>query len=214
LTISSSNIIQNLEHSYNSDPFAAIAYHFISFKDETTLDLSILLHRLVSQLFAARPDTPEPLKELQRCYDSGNNPTHQLLEQSLKAVAKGFTRCYIIIDGLDECPNPVDAASLRSKLVGRPREELLGFLNKIRQWQLTSLHVFVSSRPYKEIRQSLQQILPMTEIDLETSKWQTQLKKDIEDFIDEELHLPAFQSLSPRTKDDIKEGLLNKSNGM
>jgi hypothetical protein len=135
-------VISHLESTHKDNPYIAIAYFYISFKDQTTLDLSILYLQMITQLLAARPDTPISLDSLERCFDSGRVPLQDLLQPALRDVMAGFKQTFIIIDGIDECPKPQDAASQRATLKGHPRDELLRLITTIHHWDIASLHFF------------------------------------------------------------------------
>ena len=214
----SSNVLEHLSTSFESHPYTANAYVYISFKDQTTLDLSTLMLQIVAQLLAARPDTPSSLSELEKCFDGGRTPTNILLKKVLKDVTEGFPHCYLIIDGIDECPNPEDAASHWLELKGRPRQELLQLIVELRRWGLPSLHLFVSSRPNDDIKFGLATVLampPATVVDLHTPTHR-HMKNDIDKYIKHELYseFSTFSHLSTDIKTDISERLLAKSDGM
>jgi hypothetical protein len=140
-----------LERTHKDNPYVAIAYVYISFKDQTTLDLSILYLQMITQLLAAKLDTSILLDSLERCFDSGRVPLQDLLQQALRHVMAGFKQTFFIIDGIDKCPNPQDAASHRAILKGHPRDELLRLINTIRHWDIDRLHFFMASRPLEDV---------------------------------------------------------------
>lgn len=181
-----------------------------------------IIQSLIAQLLTYRPDMPKELEPLQARQRGGSALTLEQLKEALQAVVCGFTQSYIIIDGLDECPNPEDAEAFEKSLQGRPREELLDLLQEIREWGVNSLHLFVASRPFDDIKDVLLRFVEQPEctlVDLQENQNQSHLKEDISRFLDREFknHVPKLaQSMDTdlEIKNAAMQTLLEKSDGM
>jgi hypothetical protein len=148
---------------------------------------------------------------------------------ALQQVAKGFTKTYIVIDGVDECPNPEDAGVNRSKEIFRqgsfrPRQELLNFIVEIRKWALPELKLLLVSRPNRDIEIAMKQNIlehPGSEssgtIDLQDPSRQNIDGKgqinDLASYIDEKFEEDYFKNVQAE-KSDIKSTLIKRSEGV
>lgn len=168
-------------------------------------------------MLAGRPDLPKPLQVLQKRKDSDESPTQEELIDALRAVASGFKRTYIIIDGLDECPNSQDAGAFRADIEGEPREDLLKILGVIRKWNSKGIHLCVGSRPNKDIVDALHDLLKKpasTLINLQEREYQNFILDDIDRYVGEELDgIHQFADKSDLKK-EIRRSLRKKSGGM
>jgi hypothetical protein len=70
----------------------------------------------------------------------------ECLKEMLTHEAQGPT--YIIMDGLDECPNTSGVPS--------PREDVLGLVDDLVGLHITNLHICVTSRPEHDIHAVLE----------------------------------------------------------
>lgn len=162
---------------------------------------------------------PESLHTLQKRYTASEPPTQGELKDALKAASSGFNRTYIIIDGLDECPNPEDAGAFKVAIQknGRPRETVLKLLREIRGWGLKSIHLHAGSRPNKDIQDAFHKLLlkPSSNcVDLQDPKYQICVKEDIGRHIDEQLEDVQLLDDNPDLKATTKKSLMDQSDGM
>lgn len=120
----------------------AIAYHYCDFADPLTLDVTQIAGSLVRQVVEQAEPFPSAVRDLYyKC--SMNSPQLDTLIKLLeKIVNQSFEIIYVIIDGVDECPN---------------RLALLEAIQKLRQqqWDRGVLRVLLSSRPEYDLRQVL-----------------------------------------------------------
>jgi hypothetical protein len=125
----------------------------------------------------------------------------ECLETILKA--SGPVPIYLIIDALDECPNPTKFPP--------PRDKVLELIERLVKLNLPNLRVCVTSRPEVDIRASLE---PLTTecICLHDQSGQ---KKDIEDYVRSVVY--ADRSMKRWRDEDKKlvvEMLTGKADGM
>ena len=145
-----------------------------------------LIRSLIAQLSAQYPHLPESLQSI---YSRSQNGQHQLTIEELKTVlhqmVNSFNGTYILLDALDECTD---------------REELLGFIEAVMNWNVDSLHVLATSRKENDIAMSLEplvtcqqciqsalvdadirlHILEKLSNDLKLKRWPVDVQKEIE----------------------------------
>ena len=129
---------------------ASIAYYYFDFRDVKKQDCYGLLSSLISQLSAKADSCFNILSEL---YSENSRGTQKPDIEALKACMTdmlsqpGQAPIYIIVDGLDECPN----------FPGRPsaREEVLDLIEELVDLKLPNVHLCVASRPEADIRMVL-----------------------------------------------------------
>ncbi|PMD45652.1 hypothetical protein L207DRAFT_258385 [Hyaloscypha variabilis F] len=208
-------VIDHLKELFKTDPYTAVAYFYIRYDTEETHSPSNLLKSLILQLYARRPDTPQPLEILRQYSDSGYlTPTMKELREALHSLSQDFERTYIIIDGVDECPGLGEGGRQESRDED-PRGELFQLLGDIPNLGLENLHLLITSRPSDDIQKSLKSTLSRENaeaIDL-TGSYSIKVDNDIRTFIDGELRRALF-TLSPTLKAELTETLIEKSGGM
>jgi hypothetical protein len=141
-----SAIIQDIERMHATG-LATMAYYYFDFRDDKKQDCYGLLSSLVSQLSAESDSCYNILSQL---YSDNMNGTREPDIDSLKECLKdmlnlpGQGPIYVIVDGLDECPN----------LSGMPsaREEVLELIEELVNLKLPNVHLCVASRPEMDIR--------------------------------------------------------------
>ena len=132
---------------------ATMAYYYFDFRDVKKQDCYGLLSSLVSQLSA---DSDACYNILSKLYSDHIRGTRKPDIDALKECLMDMLNLpvqgpvYIIIDGLDECPN----------FPGRPsaREEVLDFVEELVGLELPDVHLCVASRPEMDIRTALEQL--------------------------------------------------------
>ncbi|KAI3317226.1 ankyrin repeat-containing domain protein [Xylariaceae sp. AK1471] len=149
-SILSSSVVKYLRDRYASDPGSAFAYFFFSFSDQEKQKVVVMLASLVKQLYASRPDTPQPVKSLGEYKEKGERPDIETLEATLIATASGFSSVSIVIDALDECPT-----------LNGERRKLLRSLNRIVSAMPRNLHVFCTSRVEPDISAAMSTVLSL-----------------------------------------------------
>jgi hypothetical protein len=110
---------------------------------------------------------------------------------------------YLIIDGLDECPNSSGLPS--------PREQVLDLLKDLVELSLPNLHLCVTSRPEIDIRNSFE---PLTSrrVSLHDQSGQ---KKDIVDYVTFTVHSdPKMRKWRDEDKRLVIQTLSERADGM
>jgi NACHT domain len=144
-----SAIIQDIKRMHSAG-LATMAYYYFDFRDVKKQDCYGLLSSLVSQLSAESDSCYNILSQL---YSDNMDGTQEPDIDSLKECMKdmlnlpGQGPIYIIVDGLDECPN----------LSGTPsaREDVLDLIGELVEMELPNVHLCVASRPEMDIREAL-----------------------------------------------------------
>ncbi|KAK3368544.1 hypothetical protein B0H63DRAFT_77517 [Podospora didyma] len=213
-SVLSAKIIDHLEESHKADSHTAVVYFYMTHKEENTQDRVNLTISLMLQLFSRRPDTPQALLDLRRHQDTGLSPPIMELDKALATALRDFENVYLIIDGLDECPN---AGDRRPRHSWDERKAMLKFLTEVQAWNLSNVHIAIISRPEPDITGILRLLLKEKSsfaIDLSTSPHAGQVKEDMLNFIESELQATQFDSVSREQKDVIKIALVENANGM
>ncbi len=124
----------------------AIAYYYFDFRDPKKQDCHGLLSSLIWQLSVQSDSFSDTLSKLY----SDNGPVPVLTLIALKTCIKdmlsqqGQGPIFIIVDGLDECPN--------SRRMPSARGEVLELIKELIGLQRPNVHLCVASRPEVDIR--------------------------------------------------------------
>jgi hypothetical protein len=126
---------------------AAMAYYYFDFRDVKKQDCYGLLSSLISQLSAEMDSCYDILSDLCSHYTRGiRKPDIDELKKCMTDMLSlpGQAPIYIIVDGVDECPN----------FPGRPsaRGEVLSLIEELVDLKLPNVHLCVASRPEMDIR--------------------------------------------------------------
>ena len=110
---------------------------------------------------------------------------------------------YIIIDGLDECPD--------SSGMPTPREGVLNLLEELLQWGLSNLRICVTSRPEVDIQNALG---PLANISVSLHDQSGQIK-DISNYVRNVAYSDRkMRSWRIDQKELVIEELSNRADGM
>jgi NACHT domain len=158
---------------------ATMAYYYFDFRDVKKQDCYGLLSSVVSQLAAESDSCYNVLSKLYSDNSRGmQKPDVDALKKCLADMSNlpGQGQIYIIVDGLDECPN----------FPGRPsaRQEVLELIEELVDLKLPNLHLCVASRPEMDIRMVLESLTSL-KICLHDENGQ---KEDIIDYIKSAVH--------------------------
>lgn len=176
---------------YAQDPYTALTYFYISFSDQE------------KQLCRQRPDTPKHLRYLFDRFRS-MQPSLGHLIAALKEAMNDFSKVYLVIDGVDECPR-----------AGNQRFQLLDIIKHIQTCSMPNTHILLTSRNEQVIEEALKTLFssPATrKNDLETHRGE--VDSDVGIFIDERLASYEFNGWPDETKRSVKEALREKADGM
>jgi hypothetical protein len=169
----SSTIIEDIDHMRKSG-LASLAFFYFDFRVDDKKCLCGLLSSLLVQFCRLSDSYSAILSGFYSEYDDGSrHPSDEALIGCLKRILKhpGQAPIYIIIDGLDECPNTIGMPS--------PREKVLTFVEELVDLHLENLHICITSRLEADIKISLDR-LPFNQISLDIESGQVQ---DIIDYI-------------------------------
>ena len=169
----SSGIIQEIK-CLRDMGLAHMSYFYCDFRDPKKQQVNGILASLVAQLSVKSDACYNVLSSLYSECDAGfRQPSYHELMNCLKNMLnlEGQPPIYIIIDGLDECPNDTGVVS--------PREKALEQVKKLVALQLPDVHVCVASRPEADIQAVLTCLASHT-VSLHDEEGQ---KKDIADYV-------------------------------
>jgi len=132
---------------------ATMAYYYFDFRDVKKQDCYGLLSSLVSQLSADSDSCYDILSQLYLDHSRGTRkPSISALKKCMTEMLglPGQGPIYIIIDGVDECPN----------FPGMPsdREKVLKLIDELVNLKLPNVHLCVAGRPEMDIRIVLEQL--------------------------------------------------------
>jgi hypothetical protein len=158
---------------------ATMAYYYFDFRDVKKQDCYGLLSSLISQLSVESDSCFNILSRLYSDHIRGTRkPDINALKQCMTDMLSlpGQAPIYIIVDGLDECPN----------LSGTPsaREVVLELIEELVDLKLPNLHLCVASRPEMDIRVVLE---PLTSLKISLHDESGQ-KEDITAYIKSVVH--------------------------
>ena len=131
---------------------ADIAYYYFDFRDSKKQDCDGLISSLVLQLSVQLDSCSKILSKLYSDYGPILTPTLIALKTCIKDMLNqpGQGPIYIIVDGLDECPNSPGTRSARG--------EVLELVKELADLQLPNVHLCVASRPEMDIRKALESL--------------------------------------------------------
>ena len=124
-----------------------MAYFYFDFRDTDKQSLRDLLPSLLIQLSAHSDPCFDILSRLYEAHDDGaRQPNDSALTQCLKEMLTLLNQgpVYLILDGLDECPNTSEIPSTRRRV--------LDLVKELFDLRLRNLHICVTSRPEVDIR--------------------------------------------------------------
>ena len=141
-----SAIVQDIE-GMQAAGLATMAYYYFDFREVKKQDCYGLLCSLILQLSAKSDSCFNILSRLYSDHDGGMlKPDIGALKRCITDMLSllGQAPIYIIVDGVDECPN----------FPGRPsaREEVLDLIEELVNLRFPNLHLCVASRPEMDIR--------------------------------------------------------------
>jgi hypothetical protein len=198
-----SAIIEDIEDKH-AIGLAKTAYYYFDFRDSKKQDHYGLLSSLVLQLSAESDSCSNILSKLY----SGNNcvrkPTIIALKNRIKEMLgqPGQGPIYIVVDGLDECPNSSGMPS--------PRREVLELVKEHVGLKLSNVHICVASRPEMDIQMVLESLEPL-KISLDDEIGQ---KDDIIAYIEHTVHLNSMPEWTEEDENLVINTLSQNANGM
>ena len=183
-----------------------MAYYYFDFRDSKKQDCYGLLSSLISQL-SAESDSFHNI--LSRLYSDNSRGVRKPDVNALKDCMTDMLRLpgqgpiYIVIDGVDECPN----------FPGRPsaRDEVLELIEELVELELPNLHLCVASRPEIDIRTVLE---PLTTLKISLHDESGQ-KEDIIKYIESVVRSDrSMRRWNEEDKQLVIHTLSSKADGM
>ncbi|KAI9375064.1 purine and uridine phosphorylase [Aspergillus egyptiacus] len=104
-TILASTVIDYLQRKFDAAPSICVAYIYFNYKRHEMQRLSKVLGSLLRQLLINRQHIPQVVKEFYRQHKARNQrPSSSTLTEAIKQVTALYSRVFIVVDALDECP--------------------------------------------------------------------------------------------------------------
>lgn len=191
-----STAIQATLRHRRCDRGIGIAFFYFTFNDDSKQDESSMIRALLLQLSNQLQDDHADLMQLYEKYHPGK-PSSKVLLDYLRRLIQRFRDTYIFLDALDESPR------------NGQREHVLDVLEKMQQWGMQQLHLFVTSRDEPDIRELFNHFIAQ-QILLQNAG----VDEDIVNFISGRLNEdPRLRKLLPY-HNKIQEALTNKAGGV
>ena len=185
---------------------ASLAFFYFDFREDQKKDLRGLLSSLLVQLCHQSDSYSDILFKFYSDHDNGKRyPSDDELARCLTDLLKlpGNAPVYVIVDGLDECPN--------TSAVWSPRAKILNLIEGLIKSQLPNIRICVTSRPETDIKDVLD-TLTFRSISLHDEGGQ---KGDIEDYIKSVISThPKNRRWKAEHKQLVIDVLTAKANGM
>ena len=185
---------------------ASLATFYCDFREDRKKELRGLLSSFLVQLYHQSDSYFDILSNFYSEHDEGSRPpSDDALVGCLKDLLNlpGLPPVYLIVDALDECPNPL--------VVRSPRAEVLSFVEELVTTQILTLRVCVTSRSEPDIDDVLNPLI-FRSVSLHDENGQ---KRDIGDYIKSVISTsPKRGSWGEGVKQQALNVLMGKSNGM
>jgi len=205
MELASSSIIENVD-DMRKRGLALLGFFYCDFRDDNKKNLRGLVSSLLVQLCDQSDSHSAILSEFYSMHGDGSRqPNDKALIGCLGDTLKhpGQAPVYIIIDGLDECPNAFGTPS--------PREDVLVFLGDLVNVHLRNLHICITSRPEVDIAAVLDS-LPFHTVSLHDEGGQ---KQDIVNYVNAIVYTdPKIKRWRVADKERVIETLTRKADGM
>ena len=185
---------------------ASLAFFYCDFRDVNKKNLRGLLSSILLQLCDHSDSYSTILSDFySENGDGSRQPSDSELIGCLSDILKqpGQAPVYIIIDGLDACPDTFGLPP--------PREKMLMFLDGLVDLHLQNLHVCITSRPEVDIQATINR-LPFLTVSLHEESGQRQ---DIVNYIRSIVYTDAkMERWRPEDKELVINVLTKKADGM
>ena len=202
--LASSTIIEDIE-AMRKAGLASFAFFYCDFRDDRKKELRGLLSSFLFQLYDQSDSYFDILSNFYSEHSKGlRSPSDDALAECLMDLLKlsGLAPVYLIVDALDECPNP--------SVVRSPRLKVLRLIKELVKTQIPNLRVCVTSRPEHDIKDVLDALI-FRSISLHDEGGQ---KRDIEDYIKSAINTRTTRRWKEEHRQLAIDVLTEKSNGM
>jgi hypothetical protein len=193
-----------LKERNDSNPETALAFFYFSFNDTKTQNAIEMLCSLIKQICCRRPDTPQSIQALVEYKEKGQRPDRRTLENTLVSTIRGFSRIYVVLDALDECP-----------FENGEWKKLLESVCRIHNQASENLHLLCTSRRETDITAVLEPMLSShLNMDIDLSAHKEAIDHDIGLHIDNTFGVEPFKSWPGEIKSEARATLIEKADGM
>ncbi|KFZ02007.1 hypothetical protein V500_00505, partial [Pseudogymnoascus sp. VKM F-4518 (FW-2643)] len=193
-TILTSIVVDYLYANFQKDTNIGIAYLYCNFRRQDEQNAEGLLASLLKQLAQGLSPLPESIKSLYSSYkEKRTQPTFNEISNTLQSVAALYSRCFIVVDALDECQA---SDGCRTKLL----REIFALQAKSRT------NIFSTSRFIPEIHEHFKNSM---RLEIRASD------QDVQRYIDGHMsQLPRCVLRSSSMQGEIKAAIVQAVNGM
>ncbi len=183
-----------------------MAYFYFDFRDVDKQKLHNLLPSLLIQLSARSNPYSDILSQLHSARGLEWKPSDREMVECLKKMLllEGQPPIYVIMDALDECP-------IASVSESSPREEVLGFVDKLVGLDLPNLHICVTSRSERDIQEVLEPLAERPVSLHDESGQQRDIEKYVTWFVQSDRRMRKWRK---EDRDLVIKELSEKSSGM
>lgn len=185
----SSSVIEDIIRVCKAQPSVGYAYFFFDSRNSQSEWVlhDKLMRSLISQFSHQRGCIPAPLAEM---YGNGDRqPSIGSLQETLRRIIQGFNHAYIMIDSLDECTKT-------------ERIKLLNWIDAMTCWKMGKLHLLVTSRPERDIKDRLDVLVGQGHVSVAGES----VNRDIGTYIDARLSGQWDQEIQEKIKDTLIKG--------
>ena len=201
----SSTIIEDIR-AMRKAGLASLAFFYCDFREDRKKELRGLLSSFLVQLYHQSDSYFHILSKFYSDHDNGSHPpSDDALAGCLKELLHlpGLAPVYLIVDALDECPNP--------SVVRSPRSKVLGFIEELVKTKIQNLRMCVTSRPELDIKGVLDPLI-FRSVSLHDESGQ---KGDIVDYIKSVINTRPKKGVWKEEHRELAINvLIEKSNGM
>src|SRR6266576_2336827 len=204
MMLASSSIIQDIIAMQKAG-LASLAFFYCDFREDQKKELRGLLSSFLVQLYHQSDSYFDILSKFYSEHDEGSRPpSDNALAGCLKNLLElsGMAPVYLIVDGLDECPN--------SSVVRSPRAKVLSLIEELVKTQILNLRVCVTSRPELDIKGVLDPLI-FRSVSLHDESGQ---KRDIEGYIKSVINTRTTKRWKDEHRKLAIDVLVERSNGM
>ena len=193
-TIITSIVVDHLCAKFQNDANVGVAYIYCNFRLQQQQKPTDLLASLLKQLIQRRPSMPECVETLYKRHCSERTrPSLEEISKVLHAVAKDYSKTFIIIDALDECEAPDGG-----------RKKLLSEIFNLQGGKGVCL--YTTSRCIPEVEKEFEGSMS---IEIRASD------DDVQRYLDSHMsQLPSCVSRSNELQEEIKTEIMKAVDGM
>ena len=204
-TVLCSTAIENVlkDRSIATGNAIGVGYFYFDFNIRDQQYCDTMLRSLICQLWVQnRENTNANANAVDALYlacgSGALQPSSDMLENTLKELVQNFVDTFIILDALDEC---------------KERNRLMPSIEEMAAWNISSLHMLVTSRKESDIEESLSTIVDEEQrIYIQSALVEDDIRNYIWSRIRSDHELRRWQK--PEVQTEIETSLMEKAGGM